>query len=98
MNPEERGAAMEQIFLSAPDVGEAEREALLRAFDSGWVAPAGPELAAFEAELGAATDREGVVALSSGTAALHLRSSACLPMLRAFLRLTARRMRRWFQE
>ena len=63
---------MSRIFLSAPDVGGAEREALLRAFDSGWVAPAGPELDAFEAELGEATQRAGVVALSSGTAALHL--------------------------
>ncbi len=40
--------------------------------DLGWVAPAGPELAEFEAELSAATGREFAVALSSGTAALHL--------------------------
>lgn len=61
-----------RILLSPPDVGPAEREALLRAFDSGWVAPAGPELDAFEVELAAATDRAHAVALSSGTAALHL--------------------------
>jgi dTDP-4-amino-4,6-dideoxygalactose transaminase len=61
-----------RVLLSPPDVGPAEREALLRAFDSGWIAPAGPELDAFEAELAAATDREHAVALSSGTAALHL--------------------------
>ncbi len=60
------------IFLSSPDVGDAEREALLRAFDSGWVAPAGPELDAFEADLAAAVGWPGVVAMSSGTAALHL--------------------------
>jgi dTDP-4-amino-4,6-dideoxygalactose transaminase len=49
-----------------------EREMLLDAFDSGWIAPAGPHLAAFEAEV---AERAGVahgVALSSGTAALHL--------------------------
>jgi dTDP-4-amino-4,6-dideoxygalactose transaminase len=63
---------VERIFLSAPDVGQAERDALLRAFDSGWVAPAGPELDAFEAELGEVVDQPGVVALASGTAALHL--------------------------
>lgn len=62
----------ERIYLSAPDVGPDERAALLRAFDSGWVAPAGPELPAFEAELGAVVGWPGVVAMSSGTAALHL--------------------------
>ncbi len=61
-----------RIFLSPPDVTDAERQALLRAFDSGWVAPAGPELAAFEAELCAYVGAEAAVALSSGTAALHL--------------------------
>ena len=61
-----------RIYLSAPDVGVDERDALLRAFDSGWVAPVGPELDAFERELGEVTGWPGVVALSSGTAALHL--------------------------
>jgi len=49
-----------------------ERSALLEAFDSNWVAPVGPHLAAFEQ---AVAERCGVahaVALSSGTAALHL--------------------------
>lgn len=63
---------MVRIHLSPPDVGEHERQALLRAFDSGWVAPAGPELDAFEAELANMLGWPGVVALSSGTAALHL--------------------------
>jgi dTDP-4-amino-4,6-dideoxygalactose transaminase len=62
----------DRIFLSSPDVGASEREALLRAFDSGWVAPAGPELDLFEAELATFTGWPGTVALSSGTAALHL--------------------------
>lgn len=60
------------IFLSPPDVGEAEEAAVLSALRSGWVAPVGPDLSAFEAEL---ADRVGVahgVALSSGTAGLHL--------------------------
>ncbi len=61
----------QRIHLSAPDVGPAERAALLDAFDSGWIAPVGPALTAFE---GALTARVGwpAVALSSGTAALHL--------------------------
>lgn len=62
----------ERVHLSAPDVGAAERDALLRAFDSGWIAPVGPELAAFEADLAEQTGWPGTVALSSGTAALHL--------------------------
>lgn len=49
-----------------------ERELLISAFDSGWVAPAGPDIDAFEAELSAFTGAGSVAALSSGTAALHL--------------------------
>ena len=63
---------MSRIFLSSPDVGPLERDALLRAFDSGWVAPAGPELEAFEQDIAAITGWPGAVAMSSGTAALHL--------------------------
>jgi dTDP-4-amino-4,6-dideoxygalactose transaminase len=62
----------DRIFLSSPDVGAAERDALLRAFDGGWIAPVGPDLDAFERELADLTGWEGAVALSSGTAALHL--------------------------
>lgn len=60
------------IQLSVPDVGPVEEAALLQAFRSGWVAPAGPELDRFEAEIAAVTGRAHAVALSSGTAALHL--------------------------
>lgn len=61
-----------RIYLSPPDVGGLEEEYLIAALRSGWVAPLGPEVDAFEAEL---ADRTGVahgVALSSGTAGLHL--------------------------
>jgi dTDP-4-amino-4,6-dideoxygalactose transaminase len=61
-----------RIYLSPPDVGSQEQAAVLRALQSGWVAPLGPEVNAFEAELAAATGRLHAVALSSGTAALHL--------------------------
>ena len=61
-----------RIHLSPPDVGSEEEAAVLRALQSGWVAPLGPEVDAFEAELAAATGRLHAVALSSGTAALHL--------------------------
>jgi dTDP-4-amino-4,6-dideoxygalactose transaminase len=60
-----------RIHLSAPDVGALEREYLLSAFDSGWIAPSGPDLTAFEKDVGELTGW-ATVALSSGTAALHL--------------------------
>lgn len=61
-----------RILLSPPEVGAVERELLLAAFDSNWVAPAGPDIDAFEAELAELTGATAVAALSSGTAALHL--------------------------
>jgi FlaA1/EpsC-like NDP-sugar epimerase/dTDP-4-amino-4,6-dideoxygalactose transaminase/lipopolysaccharide/colanic/teichoic acid biosynthesis glycosyltransferase len=61
-----------RIWLSPPDVREPERAALLAALESGWVAPVGPDLDAFEAELAERCGVPHAVALSSGTAALHL--------------------------
>lgn len=49
----------------------AERTGLMRAFDSGWITPGGPDLAAFETELAEQVGGH-VAALASGTAALHL--------------------------
>ena len=60
------------ILLSPPEVGDEERVSLLAAFDSGWIAPAGPDIDAFESELCELTGAGAVAALSSGTAALHL--------------------------
>lgn len=61
-----------RIHLSSPDVTQLEEDALLRAMRSGWIAPLGPEVDAFEAELSAFCGRSHAVTLSSGTAALHL--------------------------
>jgi len=63
---------MSRIYLSPPDVGAAERELLLDAFDSNWIAPLGPHVDAFEREFAAFVGVPYAVALSSGTAALHL--------------------------
>ncbi len=63
---------MKRIYLSPPDVGPLDRELLLDAFDSGWAAPLGPHVDAFERELAAAVGVPYAVALSSGTAGLHL--------------------------
>lgn len=62
----------ERIYLSSPDVTSAEEEAVVRAIRSGWIAPLGPEVDAFEAELAEYSERAHAVALSSGTAGLHL--------------------------
>ena len=64
--------SLPRIFLSPPDVGNLEKEFVTSALDSGWVAPAGPELKAFEAEVALMCNRSFAVGVSSGTAALHL--------------------------
>jgi dTDP-4-amino-4,6-dideoxygalactose transaminase len=63
---------MSRIYLSPPDTGLTDQAALNRAFEGGWIAPLGPEVDAFEAELALVCNRSHGVALSSGTAALHL--------------------------
>ena len=67
----------DRILLSGPDMDDSDREALLRAFDGGWIAPVGPELTAFEDELAAYVGVEACVALASGTAGLHLGLLEC---------------------
>jgi len=61
-----------RIYMSSPDVTELERDYLLGALASGWVAPLGPDVDAFEREMAEYVGRSHAVALSSGTAALHL--------------------------
>ena len=62
----------QRIHLSPPDVTGDEEIAVVRAIRSGWVAPLGPEVDAFEVEMAAFVGASHAVALSSGTAALHL--------------------------
>lgn len=64
--------AHDPILLSVADVTELEAQAVARAVRSGWVTPLGPEVDAFEAEISEVAGVEHAVALSSGTAALHL--------------------------
>ena len=61
-----------RIYMSSPDVGEAEEQAVVAAMRSGWIAPLGPDVDAFESELAERIGVAHAVALSSGTAALHL--------------------------
>ena len=63
---------MYRVLMSPPDTGELEIEYVTAAMRSGWVAPAGPDLIAFEEEVAARVGVPHAVGLSSGTAALHL--------------------------
>lgn len=68
----DRAAASGMTFMSPPHIGEREMEFVRAAFEDNWIAPAGPNLARFEKSLADVAGREGAVAVSSGTAALHL--------------------------
>jgi dTDP-4-amino-4,6-dideoxygalactose transaminase len=61
-----------RIYLSAPDLRGPERKRLLEALASGWLAPVGPDLDAFEAEVAAVAGRAHGVGITSGSAAIEL--------------------------
>lgn len=63
---------MSRIYLSKADVTEVEEQYVLDAIRSGWVAPLGPQVDAFETEVAARSGVSHSLALVSGTAALHL--------------------------
>lgn len=62
----------DKIWLSPPHIGPEEQALVADAFASNWIAPLGPHVDAFESEFAAVTGGKHAVALSSGTAALHL--------------------------
>lgn len=61
-----------RIWLSPPHLSGREIELVRDAFESNWIAPLGPHVDAFEAELAKTVSVRNAAALSSGTAALHL--------------------------
>ena len=61
----------QRIPLARPYFDEEELEAVRRVLDSGWVVQ-GPEVEAFEAKIGKLHQARHCIAVSSGTAALHL--------------------------
>jgi dTDP-4-amino-4,6-dideoxygalactose transaminase len=61
-----------RIFLSAPHMSGREQEYIQEAFASNWVAPVGPHIDGFEAEFAEKIGVKHAVAVSSGTAAMHL--------------------------
>jgi len=62
----------DRLFLSPPHLGRHELNYVHKAIEDNWVAPAGPNLAGFEADICQAAGVAHCVALSSGTAAIHL--------------------------
>ena len=62
-----------KIWLSSPHMGGNELKYVQEAFDTNWIAPLGPNVTGFEEDLKRFLNTEKeVVALSSGTAAIHL--------------------------
>ena len=61
-----------QIYLSPPSMGGKEFAYVKEAFDTNWIAPAGPHINAFEQEMASYIGVQSAVALASGTAAIHL--------------------------
>ena len=66
-----------KIYLSPPHMSGHEKEFVEQAFDSNWVAPCGPNQEAFEQEMAEYIGIQGAVAVSSGTAAIHLALRLC---------------------
>jgi dTDP-4-amino-4,6-dideoxygalactose transaminase len=63
---------MTRIYLSPPELTGRELTLLGEAVASGWIAPLGPQVDAFESEVAHRIGVPHALALSSGTAALHL--------------------------
>ncbi|NOJ97614.1 aminotransferase class I/II-fold pyridoxal phosphate-dependent enzyme [Corallococcus coralloides] len=61
-----------RIYLSSPHLGTLERGYVDDAFASNWIAPLGPHVDAFQEEFARCVGTPHALALSSGTAALHL--------------------------
>lgn len=68
----DRNNFFDRLLLSPPHMGLTEAGYVQQAFDDNWLAPAGPNLSAFEDGLRAVSGRAHSLAVSSGTAGLHL--------------------------
>lgn len=62
----------QRIFLSPPHMSGNELKYINEAFDTNWIAPLGPNVDAFEKEIANYVGVSEAVAVSSGTAAIHL--------------------------
>ena len=63
-----------RIYLSSPHMSDEgyEMEYIKQAFDTNWIAPLGENVDEFEKEFAARVGAKSAVALSSGTAAIHM--------------------------
>lgn len=61
-----------RMFLSPPHLSGLEQQYVADAFATNWITPLGPHVDAFEREFAEVVGADHAVALSSGTAALHL--------------------------
>lgn len=67
-----------RIYLCLAHMSGNEQKFIQEAFDTNWVVPLGPNVDAFETELeNYVSENKKVVALTSGTAAIHLALIAC---------------------
>ena len=67
----------EKIWLSSPHMSGSEQKYIQQAFDTNWIAPIGPNVDGFEADICDYTRINHAAALSSGTASLHLALKLC---------------------
>ncbi|MHA0856212.1 DegT/DnrJ/EryC1/StrS family aminotransferase [Paenibacillus sp. CMAA1364] len=61
-----------RIYLSSPHMSGLEQQYINEAFETNWIAPLGTNVNALEIEVASYAGSMGAVALSSGTAAIHL--------------------------
>ena len=61
-----------RIHLALAHMSGYEKEYIDQAFETNWIAPVGPNVDAFEREMATYVGAKGAVALSSGSAAIHL--------------------------
>lgn len=66
------GSPPKRIYLSPPHMSGEEIRFVQEAFETNWIAPVGPHIDAFEREFCETIGAKDAVAVTSGTAALHL--------------------------
>lgn len=67
----------EKIYLSRPHMGGTEKKYIDKAFDQNWIAPLGENVNEFENSIKSYIDVNNAIAVSSGTAAIHLALNEC---------------------
>lgn len=63
---------MNRIYLSRPHMGGNEQSYISKAFEQNWIAPLGENVTEFENSIKSYINIDEALAVSSGTAAIHL--------------------------